>query len=246
MILMDVGNTFTKWQALKSDGEVASGEFLTRDVHSKTLELLEHSLRDTSFCISWVGSADKKDALVKALQLRTRKVRFAESQFESHGLKNGYKAFQNLGVDRWLAMLGVWGKIRAAFCVVDAGTALTIDFVSDDGMHLGGYILPGLKTMISSLNISTALIDCDVITEGLETLAPGRTTTEAVQRGIVVALAGAIEYSVQRTVERLVVPDIGRFIGGGDAGLLAPLLSGDWQIEGSLVLSGLKIYAQSE
>ena len=60
------------------------------------------------------------------------------------GLRNGYRDPAQLGVDRWLAMCAAWQQFPGSLCVVDAGTAVTIDVVAADGAHSGGLILPGV------------------------------------------------------------------------------------------------------
>lgn len=59
-------------------------------------------------------------------------------------LTNGYREPQQLGVDRWLAMVAAWRRLQSAFCLIDCGTAVTLDFVDAAGQHQGGNILPGL------------------------------------------------------------------------------------------------------
>ena len=60
---------------------------------------------------------------------------------------NGYSTFEQLGADRWAAIVGAWQLRRRALCVVDAGTAVTIDLVAASGRHQGGVIVPGLDLM---------------------------------------------------------------------------------------------------
>ncbi len=67
------------------------------------------------------------------------------------GLVNGYRQPQQLGVDRWLGMVAVWSRVQGAFCLVDCGTAVTIDFVDAEGRHQGGNILPGIGSTMEQL-----------------------------------------------------------------------------------------------
>ena len=63
-----------------------------------------------------------------------------------------------MGADRWHAMLAGWVRCKASFAVVDAGSAVTVDYVNAGGRHLGGYILPGLQMMRRSLKVDAARI----------------------------------------------------------------------------------------
>ena len=81
---------------------------------------------------------------------------FASSTDTAAGVRNGYSNPAQLGVDRWLAVIGAFHRHRDACCVVDAGTALTIDGVDATGQHLGGFIVPGPRLMVESLLTGTS------------------------------------------------------------------------------------------
>lgn len=240
MLLLDVGNTYTKWE-LASKDRCISGSFYTQDLILELTKLLAEYADTCAVAASWVGRKEARPAIERLLKERGVKFVQVQSAPECAGLTNGYDDCAKLGVDRWLAMLGLWTRLRDAFCVVDAGTALTIDFVRSDGQHVGGYIVPGVRTMIGSLNTATAQIDCSM-TAGEMSLLPGRNTNEAVQRGVVLSLAGSVDYILRKTAADLSIKNMACFIGGGDAELLNPLLGAKWQLEKSLVLSGLKAY----
>ena len=64
-------------------------------------------------------------------------VELAEVSAEAAGVTCGYKDFHQLGVDRWLALVAAYRKYAKPIIVVDAGSAVTIDIVDGDGLHLG-------------------------------------------------------------------------------------------------------------
>ncbi len=66
----------------------------------------------------------------------------------------GYKDFKTLGSDRWMAILGASNYSSDPVIVVDAGTAITVDVILDK-KHIGGFIVPGLELMRSSLANAT-------------------------------------------------------------------------------------------
>jgi type III pantothenate kinase len=101
-----------------------------------------------------------------------------------------------MGVDRWLAMLGARERERGKLCVIDAGSALTIDIVSAAGQHEGGYIIPGAALMERAL-----LLDTDRVRFAEEVgddLAPGTSTAAAVRHGIMLAQAGAVSLAIEK------------------------------------------------
>lgn len=108
---------------------------------------------------------------------------FAVSSRELGGVVNGYHAPERLGVDRWLAMLAARKRWPADnLLIVDSGSAVTLDIVSNDGAHDGGYIVPGLRLQMESLARGTALPCYDK--PGGTAWEPGRDTEAAVRRGV--------------------------------------------------------------
>src|SRR5690606_41073244 len=101
-------------------------------------------------------------------------------------------------VDRWVAMIGAYAEFRSALCVVDAGTAVTIDAVDRVGAHLGGMIVPGLSMMANALHVNTSEIPLAkrnpaAMTDAMNAFA--NTTEGAVQNGALTAVSGAVERS---------------------------------------------------
>jgi type III pantothenate kinase len=103
---------------------------------------------------------------------------------------------------------------------VDAGTALTLDWVSRGGSHLGGYIIPGLNQQLKALLAGTERVFADRWSE-LNTLSPGRDTSECVLNGLLAQFCGFIGFQAESAasagIDKLVLT-------GGDSGLLAPHL----------------------
>jgi type III pantothenate kinase len=110
---------------------------------------------------------------------------------ECLGVQNNYFNINEFGVDRWAAIVGAWNKNKSNLLVVDCGTAVTADIVLHNGMHQGGYIIPGVNLMIGGLtdftdNISS--IDIKSISD-----EPGKSTQECVINGSCYAVVAFIE-----------------------------------------------------
>jgi type III pantothenate kinase len=144
-----------------------------------------------------------------------------------------------LGVDRWLALLAAWSERGSACLVVDAGSAMTLDFVSGHGRHLGGYIVPGLNLMQRSLFTGTAGAriqpqsrDADYRPE------PGRDTDTAIRHGCLGMAADFVRASLAG-----IEGGADLFITGGDADTLSPHIDTDSpvRIRPTLVLDGLAL-----
>src|SRR6267378_3944290 len=105
------------------------------------------------------------------------------------GVTNGYGQADQLGADRWAALIGAWSILRGPCLVVTAGTATTVDFLRGDGRFVGGAILPGLELMKRSLARNTAGL---ALARGRFSAEP-RNTGDAIETGCLLAQAGAIE-----------------------------------------------------
>jgi len=157
---------------------------------------------------------------------------FAKSEAWGMGIKNGYHQPETLGVDRWVGLIAI-GAAFDSFCVVDCGTALTLDVVKY-GSHQGGYILPGLRVMSDVLRTRTAGVlfapPRDI------NLRLGHNTAEAVVHGALLAAVSVIEKVVREN-------DIYKVIlTGGDAARISLHLQIKHIVEPELILKGLIKY----
>lgn len=158
---------------------------------------------------------------------------FARSTAECAGVVSAYLEPQRLGVDRWLALIALRERAES-ICVVDCGTAITLDVLHADGRHLGGYILPGLSMMAAALQQETRRVRFDV-TDVAMSLGLGRSTAEAVRHGALAAVVALIEREVADGGLSLVLT-------GGDAATVAAELACPYVLEPELLLHGLQRY----
>ncbi len=110
-----------------------------------------------------------------------------------------------VGVDRLLAALGAYSRSGQACVVVDAGTAVTVDFVDATGKFLGGCIAPGLALMLGALHEHTAALPLVTVRDGepFDT-GPGplgKTTTHAMTLGCIAAIQGMTHVLIDRYAE---------------------------------------------
>lgn len=149
-----------------------------------------------------------------------------------------------LGADRIAASYGAWKMYGGPVCVIDAGTATTVNFVTADGLFLGGAIMPGLGLMRDSLQSGTAglpYVDIEADTTGKSPKAAiGTNTTGAILSGIIFGTAGAIS----RIIEEAELMRLEKFkvaLTGGYAGLVAPCLKRLDFHEPALALKGIRL-----
>ncbi|AMS18853.1 type III pantothenate kinase [Pseudomonas synxantha] len=225
MILeLDCGNSFIKWRVLESSEASACVEGIAGSDASliDSLVALPDLLLTRCRLVS-VRALEETDKLVAALvDAFGVTVSCAGPEREMAGVRNGYKDFERLGLDRWLAMLGAFKLASGACLVLDFGTAATADFISSDGEHLGGFICPGMPLMRNQLRTHTRKIRYgDAAAErALERLSPGRTTVEAVERGCTLMLRGFVLTQLE-LARSYWGDDFTVFLTGGDAELVS-------------------------
>ena len=242
MILeLDCGNSFIKWRVLNADVRRVVGE----GVVDSDLALLESvkALKGLAlkFCrLVSVRTAEETSALIALLtEAFGVSVVCAAPSREMSGVRNGYEEFERLGLDRWLAMLGGFQLASGACLVLDFGTAVTADFISRDGEHLGGFICPGMPLMRNQLRTHTRRIRYgDLAAErALESLVPGRTTVEAVERGCSLMLRGFVLTQLE-LARSYWGDDFAVFLTGGDADLVSEIVP-EARVVPDLVFVGL-------
>jgi len=235
MILdIDVGNTFLKWRCSGAEMPLR-GRLLTERLH-------DGMPSDWPEQVERVRVASVAGPVVSALisgycQARWGlKPEFARTSHQAAGVTNSYADPSRMGVDRWLAMLAAHHLVQGACCIVDCGSAITIDFVAADGRHSGGYIVPGLRLMAKSLLANTAEVIADREVERFE-LAPGTDTSSAVFHGINFVF-DAIRRQLVEQLQRD-APGCRLLVTGGD-GELFHRLAGQGDYCPELVMDGLE------
>ena len=169
------------------------------------------------------------------------KCEFVASARNAAGLTTRYQEPWRLGVDRFMGVIAGYHFARArGACVVDLGTAMTVDLVDALGVHLGGAIIPGPDLMVSSVLKNTA---------GIAKRASGaisnrslfaQDTRAAIHQGARYAAAAIIDRAVteaQRSLQR--TPLV--LLTGGGAVQIEPLLQCSYVSVPDLVLRGIAL-----
>lgn len=249
-LLFDVGNTRLKWGLLDKGRIARSGSVTHEKLHEAGFSALTARLpRDVDRILaSNVAGASFATRLSGVMGIHCkREVHFARAEREAFGLTNSYKRPRRIGVDRWVAMIGARAEFASALCVIDAGTAVTVDAVDREGQHLGGIIVPGLGLMADSLHLNTSDIpaakrSAAVTASGMQTFADS--TEVGVQNGALTAICGAVDRSVRTLRAAGYRPKV--VLTGGDASRILSHLDATVFHRPNLVLQGLAFMAQSE
>lgn len=242
-LLVDIGNTRVKWACAQNEILSGHGGFIyTRDTLADLLARHWRTLAQPGqVYVASVADAETTAAVLEYTRTAwSLEPRQAVTEKERAGLTNAYTDVSAMGVDRWLAMLAAWRRYKRPVCVIDCGTAITVDVILQDGRHAGGFILPGVALMAAMLVRETHGID--KYRETAPELEFGRSTSDCISNGFAFALAGlaercALKIREQEDVELLFI------VTGGWAEQALPLLPGQYFHEPHIVLEGLNLIA---
>ena len=245
LLLVDLGNTRLRWAA---PGGLRAGE-IGVTTHRGALDggMLEgcwagRPAPDRIVVANVAGPAAAAALTDWVRDAWALEPAFLESPPSACGVRNGYERPDQLGIDRFAALVGAYRAGLAPACVVDCGSAITVDLLTADGAHLGGYIAPGLAAMADAL---TAAAPGLPPAGGNAGSGPGRKTESAIAAGTRLAAAGLVERVLAESAEAL-GPAPNRVITGGDGPLLAADLPGPSHQVPGLVLQGLYALATEE
>jgi type III pantothenate kinase len=261
-LLLDVGNSALKWALLPAGGTlgpVTSVAYRRSDEPFDAAVDVSAAQASVSDALRSVGNVDRAlgcsvaaEALTAALEAAVgsrcgRAPRWLRAQpafDDGHvRLTNGYRNPEQLGADRWHAMLGARALYPdTALVVVQAGTATTLDAIDATGRFMGGEILPGWQMMTASLARGTGRLP---LARGAVT-AFADNTLDAIASGVADAQAGAVERFVRRFAHQQPALRV-VFTGGAAPALHAALRSFTTEgavlppsaIQDNLVLTGL-------
>ncbi len=199
-LLIDIGNTRTKWAVVRADASLAAagdGWLVEQGIGEPDQPLLERLFASYAIRGGMLTSTRGEMAETERLVRRWLPdlVRFTPDT--SVPIAIDYLTPETLGRDRVAAAVGAWARYpNRTLLVVDFGTALTIDLVSAEGTFRGGAISLGLSNRFRALHEYTATLPlCDATDEQRMV---GRSTREAIQQGVMNSVRFEIEGYIDR------------------------------------------------
>ena len=240
-LLIDLGNSRLKWAAATPDAWQVHN-VPARDPSTVIDQNWRELPPPNKTVIASVADRERLDSLTQWIEQHwSLTPHVLKSQSEQLGVKNCYFEPGQLGADRWAALIAARHMISSSACVVDCGTAVTVDTLSPAGEFLGGVIFPGLGLLRASLIQATAGLRSET---GDERQCPARSTADGIASGTLFGLAGAIDRVLEEVQRSLDLP-LSILITGGDAPVLAPRLKASVTEIPDLVLRGLARVAES-
>jgi len=252
-VVVDVGNTRIKWGRCES-GRVAAMASLPPDAPDAwQRQLADWQLRGALvWAVSGVHPA-RCAALIDWLRSQKHTVWRIDKSSQLPLPYVDVVEPDKVGIDRLLNAVAALSRsephseacgYRKPMIVIDAGSAVTVDFLDEPGDFKGGAIFPGLRLMAQALHDYTALLPV-VAVQQPEPEPIGDSTTAAIASGIYYAVAGGINLLIQRykSTSRF---DSLVFLTGGDAALLQPGIAWEASLWPEMTLEGIRLTAEAQ
>jgi type III pantothenate kinase len=150
-----------------------------------------------------------------------------------------------VGIDRLLDAVAALSDRQPGqpAAIVDAGSAVTVDWLDADGAFRGGAIVPGMRLMAQALHNFTAQLPL-VELNSPEPPLPGSDTLLAIEAGIFWTVVGGVRQILERLCHASPAePRI--FLTGGDAARLSPLLKLPHRLWPEMTLEGVRLAAEA-
>lgn len=244
ILLVDIGNSQIKWTTIKSKVLADSQHFSRPKTGIKAaLNKAWKSLEGIEAVFVSNVAGDKIAAQLTEWIDKQWKLTpvFVQSEKRRFGVTNAYEQPETLGVDRWLAIVAGRQHARQVTCIIDCGTAITVDIVTEKGQHQGGLIVPGLSLMKKMLTDNTDALSNDTQENEFNLLATN--THSAIQAGTLYMVTATLENLIN-DLQQNFTDEVRFLITGGDAEELIPLMPQPLIHEPDLVLKGLAQYAR--
>jgi type III pantothenate kinase len=243
MLTIDIGNTHIKW-AIWNDGHItaAACTVYSKQEPDRAFAVWQEMRPEKLVMVACVAGDALEHALRQWMQTHWSVVpRFLRSTAQLKGVTNAYVDPAQYGVDRWAALIAAHSLYSDPVCIIDAGTAITVDLMDADGRHMGGRILPGLRMMREALLKGT---------EGIHQ-TDGRTTdfadntADAVSSGTLHMLMAALN-EICDSASRCLGSNMKIIITGGMSEQIMSMCGmPEMLYEPDLVLTGLYTVAQT-
>ncbi len=236
-LIIDVGNSFVKLAVFKDGKILHRYEVKSKDV----LKTLRHIRKEhkgiQNAIISSVGRLRQTDMTYLKKYYYVLVLR-SETKIP---FKNLYSTPKTLGIDRIaLVSASVEQFPDKNVLIIDAGTCITFDFITNKNDYLGGAISPGIRMRYKALNNFTANLPL------LETKIPknsvGDSTANAIHSGVVQGVLFEIDGAIQKY--KLKYPDLTVILTGGDAKFLSKQLKSSIFANSNFLLEGLNYLLQ--
>jgi type III pantothenate kinase len=229
-LIVDIGNTNTKLAVFEGKNKLSQSR-----INELTCQEFENKLTGLKIEKAIVSSVKKLPQFI--YDLLFSKIPFVHVlSYESRlPFKIEYDSPETLGSDRIAAVAGAYNRFPGNdSLIVDAGTALTFEFLSS-GIYKGGNISPGLTMRFKALNKFTDRLPLVSPTESFT--FPGQNTTDAIIAGVITGVTYEINEYI-RTFENKQT-EFNIILTGGDSEFLINKINYHITYMPDIVIDGL-------
>lgn len=242
-VAVDVGNTAVKLGVQRSDSVIDHAILIGESRWERsTIEWVHDQLgcRDSRWRIASVHRR-AAEHLVDSIADAEPQATIDLVTYHDVPMEVAVDAPERLGIDRLLSAYAAYRKWGSPLVVVDAGSAVTVDWVDDRGRFCGGAILPGLGLQARALATGTDALPEIKWTPGGRLSFPAKNTADAIYGGILLGVAAAIDSLADRYFQgsQGKRASVGLVLTGGDAAALSPHLRRSHHQVPNLVCRGL-------
>lgn len=238
MLLFDIGNSRTKYTRVT---DVGLSDTMTINNQEFTINSILNDIKSASQLIVASVSDDRiLNLLTDACKQYNTTLKEIKSESQNGDVLSGYDKPETLGVDRWLALIGAEQLYpKRNLLIIDSGTATTVDLIDKEARHIGGWIMPGIETIFSSVIKSTSNVKASHISK--PSLLFGRNTNTNVNSACWAMTVGAINEAIYQAQQMLGELD-NVILTGGNAENIKQLIKINCIVEEQLIFYGMKTY----
>ena len=236
-LLVDISNSYAKFAFASTRRVSTPARVATSELSSGVVSGFLAQRNARKVIVSSVVPA--KNSAISRAAIKKAKVIWLDWKLKL-GVEIDYPKPQSIGADRLANAAAVSELYGFPAIVVDFGTAVTFDVVSEQRTYIGGVIAPGLEAMTHFLYQRTALLPRLSLKEPHR--AVGKSTVEAMRSGAIFGYRGLVrEILAQIRAEQFSRKKVVVVATGGYARLIASHLPEVAVINPQLTLEGLRI-----
>ena len=258
LLAIDIGNSKTHFgiynavRPVKRPDSAIDELVQTFNLHSnrkldtdKCMQLVKEQLAKAgldALRIDRVGIASVVPNLTSVYQEIAEKLFCVSPLIISSGLKLpikiGYDEPSQLGADRIANAVAGFAKFGGPLIIVDYGTAINFEVITDNGIFIGGVIAPGPETSLAGLTAKAAQLFEVRIEEPSRSIA--KDTENAIKSGLFYGTIGQVDGIIKTILDELTVP--ARVVAtGGLSHFFAPHSAYIKSVHPNLTLDGIRI-----
>lgn len=231
-LIIDAGNTFVKLAVFNNKKLVFNESFDRKNFLKKVKSVFKIYNKIDFTIVSAVGHLNKSHIT----ELKRHSQVHILDHISNIPFKNDYATPKSLGVDRIaLATAAFYSKPNCNVLIIDAGSCITYDLITDSGNYLGGAISPGLQMRYKALHQQTAKLP--ILKLELPKNLIGTSTAESIHSGVVNGVLTEIDGLIDKYKTQF--KDLTVILTGGDAQLLSKRLKNTIFADSNFLLEGL-------